>query len=131
MRNVEAWERYVRDLLSDDTWEFVLGEHDPALDFSKGVILHLPYHGYVDKDRINWDAVHPETLDALGELVDADLVVERPDRFELTHHGWYWYVNLLYYLSPRDEQRVLDRFVAKRRAAGDRRIEMTEIPVVE
>lgn len=131
IQNEESWESYIQDLTNDDSWGFFIIEHDQKLDAGKGIVLHLPYHGYVDKDLIEWRDVHPETLNALKDLINADLVVERPDRFELTLQGWYWYVNLLYYLSPRVEQRVIDRFVAERRAARDRQIEMREISFLE
>jgi oxygen-independent coproporphyrinogen-3 oxidase len=130
MRNVSSWERYVYTLMNDNKCEFSVGEHDENFDASKGIILHLPYHGYADKGRIIFDSVHPETLDALERLIAAGLVIERPDRYELTKNGWFWYNNLIYYLSPRPEQRILDLFISKAYADSDRQIGKSEMPVL-
>lgn len=131
MRNIESWEKYINNLLNFNTLEFLVGEHDTVFDESKGVILHLPYHGKVEKKLINWDAVHPDSLSALRRLVDASLVLEHPASFELTVQGWYWYVNLLYYLSPKEEQSILDRFIADHCASAVRHIESVEMPLLK
>jgi anaerobilin synthase len=130
MHNVGSWERYINDLLHHDTWQFSLGEHDPYLDMIKGIVLHLPYHGYVDKNKINLTTLHYETSEALKRTIDAGMVSDYSDRFELTSAGWNWYVNLLYYLSPGMEQHMLERFISERRCDADRQIEETAIPIL-
>jgi anaerobilin synthase len=37
---------------------------------------------------------------ALQEALDAQLIVDQGDRYELTKVGWLFYVNLMYYLMP-------------------------------
>ena len=88
-----------------------IGQHDETTYQSRGVILHLPYHGYLGREQVTWEAVHPETLCALDEVVKAGLVQETTGGYELTREGWYWYVSLMYYLSPRQEQSQIDRFI--------------------
>ena len=86
-----------------------MGVHDRSVDASRGVILHLPYHGYVDEEKIDWLHVHPETVDALEVLVDEGLVAKNGSCFELLRDGWNWYVNLMYFLAPLRERRAIDK----------------------
>lgn len=116
LTNDPVRDRYVASLLRDDGWRFTVGEHSAGADASKPVITRLPYHGTLEKRRVNWDLVHPDTRDALRQLVDAGLVVEKVDSYALTLEGWYWYVNLMYYLSPARERQTLDDFIARQSA---------------
>ena len=70
-------------------------------------------------------------VSALRRLIDASLVLEHPDSFKLTVQGWYWYVNLLYYLSPKEEQSILDRFIADHCASAVRHVESVEMPMLK
>lgn len=121
--NDASLNRYIDSLLQKNCWEFQVGKHSEAADGSKGVILHLPYHGCLDKSRVNWDVVYPETLESLKQIVEAGLVRETEDYYELTQEGWQWYVNLMYYLSPKDERQVIDSFISKRQSEPNRRME--------
>lgn len=131
LTNTSSRNKYIKALLNDELWDVTLSTHSPVADASRGVILHLPYHGFVEKARVRWDEVHPETMRALAELIDARLVVERPDRYELTQVGWYWYVNVMYYLMPKRDQRLLNRFIAQRLQEPGRRIEVEQIMMME
>jgi len=131
LRNVISWERYINALLNNNTLEFEAREHDPSLDASKGLVLRLPYHGLVKKRYINWDSIHPETFDSLKKLIDAELVNETPEGFKLSRSGWYWYNNLMYYLSPKSEQHIIDHFIKKRYNEPERRSEVSEIPLLD
>jgi oxygen-independent coproporphyrinogen-3 oxidase len=126
--NGDDHSRYVRSLLQEGRWDFTVFEHDPVADAGKGVILHLPYHGELEKGRIDWDKVHPETRHALHRVVDAGLVRDTGDGYALTLDGWYWYVNLIYYLCPREERNVIDLFIRERCASADRHIGDTRVP---
>jgi anaerobilin synthase len=128
MRNVLSWKHYV-DALSNGILKFTVAEHDPSMDASKGIIGHLPYHGDAEKNHINWDLVHHDTLYALENLLSTGLVIERPDRFELTQEGWYWYTNLMYYLSPIFEKQAIDYFINKTYAAPEPLIEISNMPI--
>jgi oxygen-independent coproporphyrinogen-3 oxidase len=124
--NTPSRDQYISDLTKKGIWHFTIGKHHSYADNSKPVIVRLPYHGEVCKDLINWQDVHPETLCALSELVDAGLVSEFHDSYKITLTGWYWYVNMMYYLSPRHEKRKIDRFIYDRVRQGNRLIEETK-----
>jgi oxygen-independent coproporphyrinogen-3 oxidase len=128
-KNMESRDGYIRSLLEKDTWEMDVYEHSPRSDASRGVIVHLPYHGSLDKSRIDWDQVYPDTLRALSELVEADLIKDVGDRYKITQLGWYWYVNLMYYLHPEEDRDLLDRFMAGQRAQPGRKVEQSVIEI--
>lgn len=45
--------------------------------------------------------------------------MEDAEEFRITELGWYWYVNMMYYMSPASDQKILDDFVAlKSRVKG-------------
>lgn len=46
-------------------------------------------------------------------LKERGLIIETTKEYKLTQLGWYNYVNLLYYLSPKEEQRALIDTVQK------------------
>ncbi len=128
--NLSSREKYMKQVLEDGIWDVTLSKHHPVADASRGVILHLPYHGFVEKSKIRWDEVHPDTMSALGELTDAKLITETPDRYELTQVGWYWYVNVMYYLTPKREQRLLNKFIAERLQEPGRKVEVNQIALL-
>lgn len=119
IRNLEDRESYIRSLLHDRSWKEKVVEH-PVL-YEKGIAFRLPYHGSVNKMRIQWDRVARETLETLTRFVEAGLIEETPSEYRLTRVGWYWYVNLMYLLSPEGDRRVLSAFIDKRLAEPARR----------
>ncbi len=121
--NTASLDSYIEKLLKSETWDFRVGRHGEDTDASKGVILHLPYFGHIDKNRIDWDMVFPETTEALQSLVEIDMINETGSKFELTHEGWLSYVNLMYFLSPSSEKRVLDSYIEKCSNESGRRVE--------
>jgi coproporphyrinogen III oxidase-like Fe-S oxidoreductase len=93
-----------------------VADHEP---YEKGIVLHLPYFGWLDKTRIEWDRIPPEMVQKLDHLVAEKLLVENANEYRITQLGWLWYVNMMYYLSPASDQRILDDFVAlKARTPG-------------
>jgi len=77
------------------------------------VILRLPYHGEIDKRLVRWDQISPEVLDKLEDLKREGLVQDEGGRLAITKLGWYWYVNMMYYLMPREDQRVMNGMVVQ------------------
>jgi hypothetical protein len=39
------------------------------------------------------------------------LIVEDELQLSLTKLGWHWYVNIMYYLMPKEDQRVMNGMV--------------------
>lgn len=128
--NTSIRSQYIESLLEENIWDVIVSKHDQRADASRGVILHLPYHGFVEKSRINWEQVYPETLENLQQLVDAELIEEKPDRYEITQIGWYWYVNIMYYLIPKADKRILNNFIVQQLRQPGRELKKEQIVLV-
>lgn len=77
----------------------------------KGLVLHLPYHGQVEKKRIDFSYVDNELREKIQKLIDMQMIEDNGATLDITRLGWYNYVNLLFYLSPESEQNTLVRYV--------------------
>jgi coproporphyrinogen III oxidase-like Fe-S oxidoreductase len=129
--NDENRSTYVKGLLEDDTFRINLSVADD-LPYDRGVVLRLPYFGYIEKSRIRWDRVQPDCAEKLGRLVAEGLLVEDATEYRVTELGWIWYVNMMYFLSPATDQRILDDFVAlKYRTSGITDGERSMLPVLQ
>jgi oxygen-independent coproporphyrinogen-3 oxidase len=86
-------------------------------------IVFFPYRGLLEKSRVPWAEVADDTLVALREALDAELIVDQGDRYGLTKVGWIFYVNLMYYLmDTRGKQWISDeieRQQQKGRSSGN------------
>jgi oxygen-independent coproporphyrinogen-3 oxidase len=88
---------YVRTLLGDRSLpQLCYGE----IASPERGIVSFPFRGTLDKSRVPWNRVPEETLIALQDLVEANLVLDENDKYILTENGWHYYVNLMYYLMP-------------------------------
>lgn len=123
VNNVDSIDRYVKGLLHGRTPIMTVKHHSRATDEGRGIILRLPYHGRIQKKMVVWEHIDAEVLHALEELISAGFVRDTKNTLELTEHGWRWYVNLMYYLSPPEEKRIIDAFVAQRRGDANRILE--------
>lgn len=116
--NDENRATYVRRMLEDGDVKINLSIAD-EVPYERGVVFHLPYFGYLEKERILWERVPAEIPRKLDRLVAERMLVEDDHEYRVTELGWIWYVNMMYYLSPETDQRILDDFVAlKRRTRG-------------
>jgi oxygen-independent coproporphyrinogen-3 oxidase len=107
--------KYITMLLDENELPIAgVGEYPPWMTDLKGIILHLPYHGYAEKSKLKDVKIDEETLKKLEILKKLNLITEDECEYRLTHNGWNNYVNLLYYLSPSNEQKVLDKFIEDR-----------------
>lgn len=106
--------------------------HDRALDFARPVVLRLPYHGRIDKRLVRWDGVHPEVLEKLDRVKQESLVGEDETSLFLTKLGWYWYVNLMYFMMPHADQRLMNGMVLDKLKDPGRRFSSRELlfPIV-
>jgi coproporphyrinogen III oxidase-like Fe-S oxidoreductase len=109
---------YVKNLLDRKEIDINISAAD-EVPYERGLVLQLPYRGWIDKSRVPWDHIPPEITKKVGRLVAEGLLEEDANEYRITELGWYWYVNMMYYLSPEADQRILDDFVAlKRRTSG-------------
>jgi len=88
-----------------------ISKHDNSLDHTKPLILRLPYHGFIEKNKVNLNLVRKDVLKKINTLIENKLLVETKDEFKITKIGWYWYVNIIYYLMPEDDQKILNSFI--------------------
>lgn len=76
-------------------------------------LIYFPYRGVLEKSRIDWAKVHPETRAALDESVTHGLAIDRGDVYELTEAGWLFAVNYMYSLIPHEDQVALSEIIAR------------------
>jgi coproporphyrinogen III oxidase-like Fe-S oxidoreductase len=81
-------------------------------------IVFLPYRGVLEKRRVPWDEVPDETLVALRQAEDAELIVDQGNKYEITKVGWLFYVNLMYYLMPAPGKRWVSDKIERQQQAG-------------
>lgn len=129
--NDESRTSYIKKLNDSDSIKVKVTRAD-HVPYERGLVLTLPYHGSIRKDRIPWDKVDPGITAKLAELAGEGMFTETKDEYLITELGWTWYVNMMYYLSPPGDQQVLDDFIAsldrnKGITDGDRR--MTPISI--
>jgi oxygen-independent coproporphyrinogen-3 oxidase len=126
--NERSRTKYVKELLKDFSSSGTLCEHSRETDALRPIALHLPYHGELEKRRVDWEAIPQSTVTALSELISVGLVDDLNDRLKLTADGWHWYINLIYALLPISERRSLDQMIATARTRKGRRIEGSGFP---
>ncbi|MEY2423037.1 MAG: anaerobilin synthase [Acidimicrobiaceae bacterium] len=107
------------------------GSHSRSADATKPVATRLPYHGELDKARVDWDEVHPATMCALADATAAGLVVDDGATLRVTTIGWSWYVNLMYFLSPPEEQRAILAYILRQTRGGKRNLGSIEAKLDE
>jgi coproporphyrinogen III oxidase-like Fe-S oxidoreductase len=122
---------YTKSLLEHNDFKINVSVGDD-LPYDRGLVLRLPYFGWVAKDRIPWDRLYPGMTDKLQRLVAEGLLEEDATEFRVTELGWIWYVNMMYYLSPEEDQRILDDFVVlKDRTSGLTDGERSMLPLLQ
>jgi oxygen-independent coproporphyrinogen-3 oxidase len=121
-----------REAISEGRIPCEISMHEPELDFARPIVLRLPYHGRVDKRRVRWDSVHPEVLEKLDRAKQEALIAEDGESLFLTKLGWYWYVNLMYFLMPQADQRLINGMVLDKLKDPGRRFTTRELlfPIV-
>ena len=102
--NEPSRNRYVESVLDRGELPVSIVEHARELNASKILAIALPYLGRVDSDRVRWTELPPGTVERLDELIERGLVERVGREIRLTHDGWLWYVNLMFYLAPREEK---------------------------
>lgn len=108
--NETGRERYIT-AMNKGEYLCKISQHDPLLDEMKPIILRLPYHGEVDKTKVNINSIPTGLRMKLDELIQAGLISEDSDTMKLTKTGWLWYTNIMFYLMPEIEQKILKKIV--------------------
>jgi anaerobilin synthase len=85
----------------------------------RGVVF-FPYRGGLKKSRVAWGEVPNETLAALRQALDAELIVDRGERYEVTRIGWLFYVNLMYYLMRETGKHSISNVIERKQAGRSR-----------
>jgi coproporphyrinogen III oxidase-like Fe-S oxidoreductase len=83
-------------------------------------IVSFPFRGVLEKSRIRWERIPLETWIAFQDAIQAGLVVEHHDRYELSPAGWLFYVNLMYYLMPQPGKKWISRTIERQYGDGRR-----------
>jgi coproporphyrinogen III oxidase-like Fe-S oxidoreductase len=104
-----------------------ISRHDGELDCARPLILRLPYHGIIEKNKVSWNKINRETLSRFAELLENKLIEESENSFKVTKLGWYWYVNMMYYMMPKPDQMIMNRMVVDRLKTPGREFERSEL----
>jgi coproporphyrinogen III oxidase-like Fe-S oxidoreductase len=75
---------YLREILVEKALPHTVCAPEPAEE--RGVVA-FPYRGDLQKERIRWDAVSPESQHALRDAISAGLVRDANDKFEVCRVG--------------------------------------------
>jgi anaerobilin synthase len=113
--NFPSRQAYVRELLSRRGLPHLT--FGPLAAPERGIV-YFPYRGILEKARVPWIHIPEETLLALSQAINAGLIVEFEDRYELTKSGWLFYVNLMYYLMPTRSKAWISGKIEQRRRSG-------------
>lgn len=126
LTNERNREKYARAIASGAIPQHC-SRHDTALDFARPLVLRLPYHGVAEKAHMLLDEVPSECIARLRQLEDEGLIEQGRDKFSLTKLGWYWYVNVMYFLMPKPDQQVQNRIIHAQLKDKGRRIVPSEV----
>lgn len=104
-----------------------ISQHSEILDIVKPWILRLPYHGHIEKAKVDISKVPGTLRKKINELIDANLIYETETQFLLSKQGWLWYSNIMFYLMPSSEQEILKKIVHEKLLTPGRNIVEDEI----
>lgn len=108
-------QQYIESLNTKNELQIAgIGQYASWLNDIKGLVLHLPYHGFAEKGKLRGLNINEETKEKIDFLLEKKLIIENDKEYRLTKTGWYNYVNLLYYLSPGSDQEILKNIIAER-----------------
>jgi anaerobilin synthase len=105
--NDPSRERYVKNLIETKSCNVSVIQHAPHLNAAKAIAIALPYLGHVPTSDIRWNDLSDETNERLNEAIRYGLIESVSNELQLTLEGWMWYVNLMYYLSPKEERAMI------------------------
>lgn len=124
--NTHSKKQYL-DSMAQGNVPCVISQHPVSLDYARPVVLRLAYHGIVDKSKVHWEKISPEIINKLIQLKSEGLVIEDSESWRLTKLGWRWYVNIMYFLMPEDDQKVMNGIVVSKLKESGRRFSKIEL----
>ena len=78
-------------------------------NYARGVMSHLPYFGYANKEFVNYNKLSEETKKSLRNLIEADLIIETENEYKMTPEAWIWDNEIMYYLMPMSAKEELNK----------------------
>lgn len=125
--NTSNRNKYIDELMEKTNIPCQISKYDICLDQLRPIILRLPYHGVIDKKYVNLEFINDDIFIKIQELKKADMIKETDTSYYITKYGWYWYVDMMYYLMPKEDQKCLDAFVAAKLRESDRLLTKKEV----
>ncbi|WP_197494826.1 hypothetical protein [Gallibacterium genomosp. 1] len=110
--NTSSRQNYINSMMNGKI-PMTINKHSKILDEMKALIMRLPYHGEVEKSKIDMINIPLSLQEKISQLKNYKLITEDKERFYLTKLGWYWYTNIMFWLMPESEQIAMKHFVAK------------------
>ncbi|KGQ64312.1 coproporphyrinogen-III oxidase family protein [Gallibacterium anatis] len=110
--NTSSRQNYINSMMNGKI-PMTINKHSKILDEMKALIMRLPYHGEVEKSKIDMINIPLSLQEKISQLKSHKLITEDKERFYLTKLGWYWYTNIMFWLMPESEQIAMKHFVAK------------------
>lgn len=86
----------------------IIGKTNKESNLSRGIISHLPYFGYCEKNRIDFSELPEEVIFLLNKLINAGIIEETELEYKLPIKSWAWDNVIMYYLSPIKAKKELD-----------------------
>lgn len=126
VRNIPNREQYMARLLGDDQRPWFTAFSD--LNSSSKGVIYFPYVGVLDKSRVDWEKVYPETRATFEASLACGLATDCGDTYQVTEAGWLFYVNYTYALMSHKEQKMLADIIAHQYTQGRKPDEVVLIP---
>lgn len=110
--NTSSRNKYLTSLEKGEVMA-TISKHPPILDEMKPIILRLPYHGVISKDKVKMNQIPFALQEKIEILIQNKLIIDTGGSFYLTKLGWYWYTNIMYWLMPEADQVAMKRFITE------------------
>ncbi len=110
---------YIENLINNKAGNVIICTYDKQIDIERPLRLFLPYHGRIAKNKINKVKVSDQLKIKLDSLIDHGLIKETDSEYLLTEEGWLSYVDILFFLSPERDQKLLLSSIEKKEQQRD------------
>jgi oxygen-independent coproporphyrinogen-3 oxidase len=124
--NTDSRSGYIKSI-SEGRIPFHISTHSSSLDYARPLVLRLPYHGQLSKEKVKWDMIPEEIMTRYVQLREAGLFSENETEITITQIGWFWYVNSMYYMMPKDQRTALNAVIHQQLKSGKRKVTSEEV----